>query len=176
MLEKKKISDLTISVIIAVRNEAGNIEELLNRIPIIGKKTEIIFVEGGSSDNTYETIEQAIVNRGRSNISLYRQHGKGKGDAVRLGFQMATGDAVLILDADMTVKPEELPRFVQALVDGQGEFINGVRLVYPMEDEAMRFFNIIGNKFFSIAFSWLLNQQIKDNLLVRDKSHVEKRL
>ncbi|CAK8715624.1 MAG: Glycosyltransferase involved in cell wall bisynthesis [Candidatus Electronema aureum] len=164
VLEKKNISNLTTSVIVAVRNEAGNIEELLNRIPEIGKKTEIIFVEGGSSDNTYETIEQAIVNRGRSNISLYRQHGKGKGDAVRLGFQMAIGDAVLILDADMTVKPEELPRFVQALVDGQGEFINGVRLVYPMEDEAMRFFNIIGNKFFSIAFSWLLNQQIKDTL------------
>ncbi|WP_417915240.1 glycosyltransferase [Candidatus Electronema sp. JM] len=162
--EKKKIEELTVSVIIAARNEAGHIEELLERIPPLGKKTEIIFVEGGSSDNTYEAIEQAIDKRISNDILLYRQQGKGKGDAVRLGFEKATGDILLILDADITVRPEDLPRFVQAIADGKGEFINGVRLVYPMQDEAMRFFNIIGNKFFSFAFSWLLNQQIKDTL------------
>ncbi len=162
--KRKNIDELTISVIIAARNEAGHIEELLNRIPKIGKKTEIIFVEGGSSDNTYNVIEQNIAASESQNIFLYRQQGKGKGDAVRLGFQKATGDVVLILDADMTVRPENLSRFVQALADGKGEFINGVRLVYPMEDEAMRFFNILGNKFFSFAFSWLLNQHIKDTL------------
>ncbi|WYD81714.1 MAG: bifunctional class I SAM-dependent methyltransferase/glycosyltransferase family 2 protein [Candidatus Electrothrix gigas] len=162
--ERKNIDELTISVIIAARNEAGHIEELFNRTPKIGKKTEIIFVEGGSSDNTYNVIEQNIASNGRQDVFLYRQQGKGKGDAVQLGFQKATGDVVLILDADMTVRPEDLSCFVQALADGKGEFINGVRLVYPMEDEAMRFFNILGNKFFSFAFSWLLNQQIKDTL------------
>ncbi|WP_446010259.1 glycosyltransferase [Candidatus Electrothrix sp.] len=162
--KRKNIEELTISVIIAARNEAGHIEELLNRIPKIGKKTEIIFVEGGSSDNTFNVIEQNILASGTQDVFLYRQQGKGKGDAVQLGFQKATGDVVLILDADMTVRPEDLPIFVQALADGKGEFINGVRLVYPMEDEAMRFFNILGNKFFSFAFSWLLNQQIKDTL------------
>jgi ubiquinone/menaquinone biosynthesis C-methylase UbiE len=162
--EKKKTEELTVSVIIAARNEAGHIEELLARIPPLGRKTEVIFVEGGSSDNTPEAIEQAIHIRPAGNISLYRQQGKGKGDAVRLGFEKATGDILLILDADMTVRPEDLPRFVQAITDGKGEFINGVRLVYPMQDEAMRFFNILGNKFFSFAFSWLLNQQIKDTL------------
>ena len=133
---------------------------------MLGKKTEVIFVEGGSSDNTYDVIEKAVKssNSSKLNLSLYRQQGKGKGDAVRLGFQKATGDILLILDADMTVRPEDLPRFVQALADGKGEFINGVRLVYPMEEEAMRFFNIIGNKFFSFAFSWLLKQNIKDTL------------
>src|SRR5690606_666739 len=88
----------------------------------------------------------------------------GKGDAVRLGFEKATGDVLMILDADLTVPPEDLPRFYDALVSGKGEFINGVRLVYPMEDEAMRFANLLGNKFFSYAFSWLLGQPIKDTL------------
>jgi glycosyltransferase involved in cell wall biosynthesis len=95
---------------------------------------------------------------------LYRQQGKGKGDAVRLGFEKARGDVLMILDADMTVPPEDLPRFYQALIEGKGEFVNGVRLVYPLENRSMRFFNILGNKFFSLAFSWLLDQPIKDTL------------
>jgi glycosyltransferase involved in cell wall biosynthesis len=95
---------------------------------------------------------------------LHRQTGAGKGDAVRLGFAKAKGEILMILDADMTVPPEELPRFYEALHAGRGEFINGVRLVYPMEEEAMRFFNFLGNKFFSLAFSWLLGQPVKDTL------------
>jgi len=153
-----------VSVIVAARNEAGNIENILKRVPNIGKETEIVFVEGGSSDNTYEAIEQKIKEFPERNCSLFRQPGKGKGDAVRLGFEKASGDVLMILDADLTVPPEDLPRFLDALTSGKGEFINGVRLVYPMEDEAMRFFNILGNKFFSLAFSWLLGQQIKDTL------------
>ena len=97
-------------------------------------------------------------------FSLYQQEGRGKGDAVRLGFEKAKGDILMILDADLTVPPEDLPRFYDAIADGKGEFINGVRLVYPMHDQAMRFFNILGNKFFSLAFSWLLGQPIKDTL------------
>src|SRR5207248_8731045 len=95
---------------------------------------------------------------------LFKQAGKGKGDAVRLGFAKATGDVLMILDADLTMPPEQLPRYYEALHAGTGEFINGVRLVYPMEEQAMRFANLIGNKFFSLAFSWLLGQSIKDTL------------
>ena len=95
---------------------------------------------------------------------LLRQTGKGKGDAVRLGFGEATGDILMILDADLTVPPQDLPRFYDALRTGKGEFVNGVRLVYPMERQAMRFLNLVGNKFFSLAFSWLLGQPIKDTL------------
>ena len=157
-------TNYSVSIIIAARNEAGHIEELLSRIPRIGNRTEVIFIEGGSSDNTYDQIKSLIHKNALSNVLLFQQTGKGKGDAVRLGFQKATGDIVLILDADMTVAPEDLSKFVDALVQGHGEFINGVRLVYPMDDEAMRFFNIIGNKFFSMAFSWLLSQNIKDTL------------
>ncbi len=160
---KKKV-DYSVSVIVAARNEAGNIEELIERTPQLGSRSEIIFVEGGSTDQTYDLIKTIIDEKELTNVSLYQQAGKGKGDAVRLGFQKAKGDIILILDADMTVAPEDLTKFVEALASGKGEFINGVRLVYPMEDEAMRFFNIIGNKFFSVAFSWLLSQKIKDTL------------
>src|SRR6185312_4336560 len=123
-----------------------------------------IFVEGHSKDDTYATIEREIARRPERRATLFRQTAAGKGDAVRLGFAHARGDVLMILDADLTVAPEDLPRFLEALVSGKGELINGVRLVYPMEKQAMRFFNLLGNKFFSLAFSWLLGQSIKDTL------------
>ena len=152
------------SVIIPARNEAGNIPDIFARTPRMGKLTELIFVEGHSSDNTYAAIETEIARRPQRCCQLLRQTGVGKGDAVRLGFAHARGDILMILDADLTVPPEDLPRFYEALCSGKGEFINGVRLVYPMEKQAMRFLNLLGNKFFSLAFSWLLGQPIKDTL------------
>jgi ubiquinone/menaquinone biosynthesis C-methylase UbiE len=154
----------TVSVVVAARNEAGNIESLLERVPEMGGGTEVVFVEGHSGDDTYGTIERAIEKFPDRRCRLFRQPGEGKGDAVRMGFEMAKGDILMILDADLTVPPEDLPRFYQALLSGKGEFINGVRLVYPMEHQAMRFANLLGNKFFSVAFSWLLGQPLKDTL------------
>ena len=154
----------SVSVIIPARNEAGNIKSILKKVPDLGCRTELIFVEGQSSDNTFETIKNSIEEFNDRNCRLFQQTGKGKGDAVRFGFDKADGDILMILDADMTVPPEDLLRFYNAIAGGRGEFINGVRLVYPLEDKAMRFFNIIGNKFFSLAFSWLLGQPIKDSL------------
>jgi SAM-dependent methyltransferase len=154
----------SVSVIVPARNEAGNIRQIFERIPAIGRETEIIFVEGHSTDRTYEAIKEQLPLAGSRSCLLLRQDGSGKGDAVRLGFSRATGDVLMILDADLTVHPESLPRFYEALVAGRGELINGVRLVYPMEDEAMRFFNLVGNRFFSVAFSWLLGQSVKDTL------------
>ncbi len=153
-----------VSVIVPARNESGNIEQILSRIPEMGSGTEIVFCEGHSTDGTYETIQEGIRRHPEKRSLCLWQTGKGKGDAVRLGFNQASGDILMILDADLTVAPEDLPRFYQALVNGRGEFINGVRLVYPMQDEAMRFLNLIGNKFFSLAFSWLLSQPVKDTL------------
>ena len=153
-----------VSVIVAARNEAGNIAEIFRRTPEMGAGTEIVFVEGHSQDDTYDVIDKEMARHPERKSQLHRQTGKGKGDAVRLGFAQAKGDILMILDADMTVPPEDLPRFYEALIGGKGEFINGVRLIYPMQDEAMRFFNFLGNKFFSLAFSWLLGQPIKDTL------------
>jgi glycosyltransferase involved in cell wall biosynthesis len=153
-----------VSVIVPARNEAGNVEEIFARTPEMGAGTEIVFVEGHSTDGTYETIERAIAAHPERRCRLLRQTGKGKGDAVRLGFAEASGEVLMILDADLTVPPEDLPRFYEALVSGVGEFVNGVRLVYPMQDRAMRFLNLLGNKFFSLAFSWLLGQVVKDTL------------
>jgi SAM-dependent methyltransferase len=154
----------TVSVVIAARNEEGHINELMARIPEMGAGTEIIFVEGNSTDDTWGAIERAIAANPQRRCKLLKQPGKGKGDAVRAGFDAATGDILMILDADITVPPEDLPRFYDVLVSGKGEFANGVRLVYPMQDDAMRFANMLGNKFFSWAFSWLLGQPIRDTL------------
>ena len=160
----EKASEPHVSVVVPARNEAGNIPQIMARVPEMGAGTEIVFIEGHSRDHTYEAIEAAIVNHPERSCKLFRQSGVGKGDAVRLGYNQASGDILMILDADLTVPPEDLPRFYQALVSGKGDFANGVRLVYPMKKEAMRFFNLLGNKFFSLAFSWLLGQPIKDTL------------
>jgi SAM-dependent methyltransferase len=154
----------SVSVVIPARNEAGNIPDIFARTPEMGEGTELVFVEGHSRDNTYTAIESAIAAHPERCCQLLRQTGVGKGDAVRLGFARARGDVLMILDADLSVPPEDLSRFYEALQSGKGEFINGVRLVYPMEKRAMRFLNFLGNKFFSLAFSWLLGQSIKDTL------------
>ena len=154
----------TVSVVVPARNEAGNIENIISQVPAMGGGTELLFVEGGSDDDTYEVIQKALARHPERDCKLFRQKGKGKGDAVRLGFSEATGDILMILDADLTVPPDDLPRFYEALRSGKAEFVNGVRLVYPMQKHAMRYLNLLGNKFFSLAFSWLLGQPIKDTL------------
>jgi Glycosyl transferase family 2 len=155
----------SVSVVVPARNEAGNIESIVNRFPKMGDDDELIFIEGNSTDNTWEEIQRIQKKYGdKLNIVIGQQSGKGKGDAVRKGFGMATKEILMILDADMTVQPEDLPKFYRAIAENKGEFINGCRLVYPMEKEAMRFFNILGNKFFAMAFSYVLGQSFKDTL------------
>ncbi len=161
---QNKLRNPSISIIVPARNEAGNIESIIRRIPEKFEDYELIFVEGHSTDNTLEEIKKQIKLHPEVRLSCFKQQGKGKGDAVRLGFSKANGDILMILDADLTMPPENLPRFYDALVNGIGDFINGVRLVYPMEKDAMRFINFIGNKFFSLIFTFLLGQPIKDSL------------
>lgn len=160
----KQKKEYSISIIIPARNEAGTIEDAVLRLPSFEKRMEILFVEGHSIDNTKEEIMRIIKKYPNKEIKLFIQDGKGKGDAVRKGFDAAKGDLLMILDADLTVAPEELMKFYEAIAEGKGEFINGSRLVYPMDKQAMQFLNLIGNKFFSLAFTWLLGQRIKDTL------------
>lgn len=157
--------EYSISIIIPARNEKENIEQAILRLPAFGSYNEIIFVEGNSNDGTLSEIKMiAEKYAGKRNIRWLEQDGIGKGNAVRKGFSAAKGDILMILDADLTVAPEDLPKFYEAIRFGRGEFINGSRLVYPMERQAMRFLNILGNKFFSMMFTWLLGQRIKDTL------------
>ncbi len=153
------------SVLIPCRNEEGNIERAVLEMPRFGAHQEIIFVEGNSKDGTYE--ECLRVQRfyaDQWDIKVLQQNGKGKGDAVRKGFDAATGDILMILDADLTVPPSALKKFYEAIESGKGEFINGTRLVYPMENEAMRALNHLANRFFAVLFSYLLNQRFTDTL------------
>ena len=145
----------SVSVIVPARNESGNINAIFERTPQMGRATELVFVEGHSKDDTYAAIEREIASyatlrqaQGSAPSRVLRQAGIGKADAVRAGFDAATGDVLMILDADLTVPPEDLPRFYEALRSGRGEFINGVRLVYPMEKQGMRGLYFFGNKFF----------------------------
>jgi len=155
----------SVSIVVPARNEAGHIAQLLRRIPVFADKQEIIFVEGGSDDDTWETIERVAAQyTGPFAVKTLRQEKKGKGDAVRRGFAAAAGDVLMILDADISVPPEELPNFYDALVRGQGEFINGSRMVYLMDRRAMRFLNLLGNKVFGWVFTYLLSQRFRDTL------------
>ncbi|MCK5717358.1 MAG: glycosyltransferase family 2 protein, partial [Thiomargarita sp.] len=174
------------------RNERGNIRDAVERIPNMGTHTEILFVDGNSNDGTIAEIEEMIdLWKGKKDIKLMHQvpphstdgqgHGKmlklGKGDAVRKGFSAASGDILMILDADLTVPPEDLPKFYQVLIENKGEFINGSRLVYPMEKQAMRTLNKIANKFFGLLFTWIIEQQVTDTLCgtkVLFKKHYQK--
>jgi glycosyltransferase involved in cell wall biosynthesis len=154
-----------VSIVVPSRNEAGNVEAAIARTPLLGTRTELIFVEGGSTDGTWKKIGEAIKSyRGPLELKAFQQHGTGKGDAVRLGFSKATGDILMILDADLTVPPEELPVFYDVIARGLGDYVQGTRLVYPMDPGAMRFFNKLGNVAFSQLFTHLLGQPIKDTL------------
>jgi ubiquinone/menaquinone biosynthesis C-methylase UbiE len=161
---RPRLEEPSVSIIIPARNEAGNIPRIFERTPALGRETELIFVEGHSRDETYAAIEECIRRYPDRKALLMKQEGEGKGDAVRKGFAHASGDLLMILDADMTVPPEDLQRFYEAWTSGKGDFVNGVRLIYPMEDQAMQFLNVIGNKLFVLGFSWLIGQPIKDTL------------
>ncbi len=152
------------SVVIPARNEAGNIEAAIQRTPELGLGTEIILIEGHSTDDTWGEIQRAVARHPERTITTLKQQSRGKGGAVREAFDVATGDILFILDADLTVPPEQLTKFYEVARSGAADFVNGVRLVYPMEQEAMQFLNMVANKFFGLAFSWLLGQSIKDTL------------
>ena len=156
--------DLGVSVIVPCRNEAGTIAEIVQRVPEMGTGTELVFVEGGSTDGTREEVERQIGLHPERRIALLGQPGHGKADAVRVGFERASEDVLMILDADLTVSPDDLPKFYEALAGGHADLVNGSRLVYDLEPGAMRFLNILGNRVFSLLFSFLIGQYVKDTL------------
>ncbi len=168
---------LTVSVVIPARNEAGNILAAVARTPEMGAGTELIFVEGHSRDHTWAEMQRVVAANPQRRIKILRQTGQGKGDAVRAGFAVATGEVLMILDADLTMPPEELPKFYEVIASGRADFANGVRLVYPMDEKAMQFLNLCANKAFGLIFTWLLGQPVKDTLCgtkVLTRSHYER--
>jgi ubiquinone/menaquinone biosynthesis C-methylase UbiE len=159
----QKIS-YSVSIVVPARNEKGNIENAIRRTPEFGSHQEFIFIEGNSEDDTYGEILRVKAAYPAKDIKVIKQTGKGKGNAVREAFDVASGDILMILDADLTTPPEDLPKFYDAIANNHGEFINGCRLVYPMDKQAMRFLNYMANKFFGWFFTYLLGQRIKDTL------------
>ena len=173
-LKNIKMGDPSVSIVIPCRNERGNILPALQRLPFFTSNIEIIFVEGHSSDGTLDEIKSVSKQFPNLNIKTIVQDGVGKGDAVHKAFNEASNEILMILDADLTVPPEDLPKFFDAIKSGKGEFINGTRFIYPMEKGAMRWLNVGGNLFFAWVFSWLLNQRFTDTLCgtkVMSKAH-----
>jgi SAM-dependent methyltransferase len=156
--------DPSVSVVCPCRNERGNVAEVIRRLPDLGPSTELIFVEGGSSDGTAEEIERQIALHPDRSISLLRQSGRGKGDAVREGFRAARNEVLMILDGDLSVRPEDLEKFYRVCAEGRAELVNGSRLVYDVEPGAMRFVNMLGNKTFGFLFEAMTGQSVKDTL------------
>lgn len=166
---RPKIADVTlpsVSVIIPARNEAGNIQNALDRLPTFhGAKVQVIFVEGNSKDETWPEILR-VVGKGRTGCQVlaFQQTGQGKNDAVQIGVRQATHDLTVILDADLTMPPELLTRYYDAYRLGKADFINGSRLVYPIEGQEMKFLNLLGNIFFSKLLSGILETRLSDTL------------
>ena len=156
--------ELSVSVIIPCKDEMGNVEDAAQRIPELGRQTEIIFCDDQSTDGTAEEVLRVQSLYLDKDIRLERGPGVCKSRNVWTGFDAATGDILMILDADLTTIPEELPYFVDVIASGQAEFVNGSRLVYPVPKGAMTTANMLGNKFFSVAFTYLLGQHVKDTL------------
>lgn len=162
---RQKLSrEFSVSIVVPAKNEKGNIENAIKKTPAFGSHQEFIFIEGNSQDNTYEEMLRVQKAYPDKDIKVMKQTGKGKGNAVREAFDVAKSDILMILDADLTTPPEDMGKFYHALSQNHGEFINGCRLVYPMEKQAMRFLNYLGNKFFGMFFSYLLGQRLKDTL------------
>jgi len=156
----KERKEYSVSIIVPARNEEGNIPKIPKEIPKFGKWQEIIFVEGGSKDNTWKEILKI---KGR-NIKAFKQRGTGKADAMHLGLRRAKGEILMILDGDITVDPKDLPKFYEVLASGLGEFANGNRLMYPQERDAMRMLNKVGNKIFGWLLTLILGQTFRDTL------------
>src|SRR6059058_1810382 len=156
--------ELSVSVILPCKDEKGNVEDAARRIPQLGRQTEIIFCDDQSTDGTAEEVLRVQLLYPEKEIRLERGPGVCKSRNVWTGFNAATGDILMILDADLTTIPEELPFFIDVIVSGQAEFVNGSRLVYPVPKGAMTGANMLGNKFFSVAFTYLLGQRVKDTL------------
>jgi glycosyltransferase involved in cell wall biosynthesis len=155
---------LTVSVICPCRNEAGNVAAVFERLPAFGAATELIFVEGGSSDGTSAEIERQIERHPELDARLLGQPGTGKADAVRAGFAAAQGDVLMVLDGDVSVAPEELPRLYRAVVETGGGLVTGSRFLLPMEAGSMRPLNRLGNRAFAVLLGVIFGQPLTDAL------------
>lgn len=160
----QRTDSATVSVIVPCKNEAGTIESIITTIPSLGSHTQLVFVEGGSKDNTAQTIRAMIERYPERDIVMYQQTGRGKYDAVKLGCAQATGDIIIIYDGDFSVPANTLPLFVQTLTSHEAECVNGSRLIFYREPGAMFFTAYCANRFFAYALSWVSGQTLTDTL------------
>ncbi len=165
---KESNSNQLISIVIPARNEEGNKELLikaLNKFKKIQNKVEIIFVEGNSKDNTFLMLEKISEDFSKYfKISLLKQTSKGKKNAVVEGFNISSGTTLAIIDSDFTVDIDDSIDAIIESTKNENILINCSRTTFPMEKDAMRWANYIGNRCFAILLSILINKPISDSL------------
>ncbi len=143
-----------VSVVIPAMNEVNNLRFVLPGIPIWVH--EVLLIDGHSADGTIEEARRLY-----PNIRVLTQQGKGKGSALRTGFNNATGDIIVMLDADGSMSPEEIPAYVGALMAG-ADFAKGSRFVHGGGTDDMEFHRYWGNQFFVILVRVLFGGTYSD--------------
>jgi glycosyltransferase involved in cell wall biosynthesis len=147
-------SHFRVSVVIPALNEAENLPHVL---PLIPKNVhEVILVDGKSTDNTVAVARAAL-----PSVRIVQQRGRGKGDALRTGFAAATGDIIVMLDADGSTDPAEIPRFVGALLAG-ADFVKGSRFLHGGGTADMPYYRALGNMAFVAAVRLLFGGRYSD--------------
>jgi hypothetical protein len=164
ILSEKADIPQSVTICLTVRNERGNIEPIVKKLPLLCDRQEILFVEGHSTDGTREEIERVIATNPEKNIRVIGQPGKGQGDAIRVGFKEAQGEVIILYEGDGTSDPRDLYYVWEAMQSKRFEFIEGSRLVYPFHTKAMPWTNKIGNMIFAKWFSFFLGQRVTDVL------------
>jgi glycosyltransferase involved in cell wall biosynthesis len=151
---------MQISVVIPVYNEVSTIREIVARVQAVDLDKEIIIVDDGSTDGTREQLKEIALSQENAKV-LYHDHNQGKGAALRTGFESATGDIVIIQDADLEYDPREYPVLLEPILDGRADIVYGSRFLGGPH-RVLFFWHYLGNKFLTLLSNALTNLNLTD--------------
>ena len=145
---------------IPVYNEVGTIKEIVRRVQAVALEKEIVIVDDYSTDGTREHLREISQNHGNVNV-LYHDHNQGKGAALRTGFEGATGDIIIIQDADLEYDPNEYPLLLEPILDGRADIVYGSRFLGGPH-RVLFFWHYVGNRFLTLLSNMLTNLNLTD--------------
>jgi glycosyltransferase involved in cell wall biosynthesis len=146
--------------VIPVYNEVGTIKEIVSRVQAVDLEKEIIIVDDGSTDGTRKLLQEITLSHENIRV-LYHDRNQGKGAALRTGFEGATGDIVIIQDADLEYDPREYPVLLEPILDGRADIVYGSRFLGGPH-RVLFFWHYLGNKFLTLLSNALTNLNLTD--------------